>query len=305
MDTRIGKLFRRSEASRLDLDLLPRGPSIRGVTSQGLGWTDCILEEQNVEPGEREASVSPYVSLLMWCSANGSGEVNTDGSRFVRYDKRPGAFCLYPAGPVPAIRPFTYSRFLVCAIGPKLVETVELELDRRPTEKMRILTGFHDSALCQLVTLLSAEAAQGGVFGRLYSDSLAQAIATRLLLFNEKNWSPSRFEGSPLPRHLLQRVIERMRDLSADLDLRTLAAETGYSQRHFIRMFRAATGQTPHRYLIQLRLDRAKEFLRQDRASLIDVASACGFSSHAHMTHVFRRMMGVTPSKFRNQASSD
>jgi AraC family transcriptional regulator len=90
-----------------------------------------------------------------------------------------------------------------------------------------------------------------------------------------------------------------MLNTDADLNLGTLAAETGYSQRHFIRMFRAATGQTPHRFLVQLRLEHAKKLLRLDRTSMIDVAASSGFSSHAHMTQVFRRVLGVTPSEFR------
>ncbi|HTZ90522.1 MAG TPA: helix-turn-helix domain-containing protein [Alloacidobacterium sp.] len=150
------------------------------------------------------------------------------------------------------------------------------------------------------MSLLFAEAEQGGIFGRLYADSLAQAITARLLYSNERGRGPSRCEMARLSQHLLQRVIDRMLNLNADLDLRTLAAETGYGQRHFIRMFRAATGQTPHRFLIQLRLDHAKLLLRQNRASLIDVAAASGFSSHAHMTQVFRSVLGVTPSEYRN-----
>jgi AraC family transcriptional regulator len=65
-------------------------------------------------------------------------------------------------------------------------------------------------------------------------------------------------------------------------------------------MFHAAVGQTPHRYLIHLRLAYAKKLLRHKRVSLIDVAAACGFSSHGHMTHVFRRTLGMTPSEYRN-----
>jgi AraC family transcriptional regulator len=182
------------------------------------------------------------------------------------------------------------------------METVKVEMDLRLTEAATRRVGFRDPGLRQLVTLLTAEAAQGGVFGRLYAGSLTYAIATRLLLLNHKAPPPSRLESSPLPRHLVQRVIERMHDLQADLDLHTLAAETGYSQRHFIRMFRAATGQTPHHYLINLRLEHAKKLLRVNRLSLIDVAAACGFSSHAHMTHAFRRVLGVTPSDYRNQS---
>jgi len=92
-----------------------------------------------------------------------------------------------------------------------------------------------------------------------------------------------------------------MREPGADLDLASLASETGYSQRHFIRMFRAATGQTPHRFVIQLRVDRARQLIEESRSSLIDVAAASGFSSHAHMTQVFRSVLGITPREYRKR----
>jgi AraC family transcriptional regulator len=111
--------------------------------------------------------------------------------------------------------------------------------------------------------------------------------------------SSSCHEASPLPRHLLQRVVERMHDLVADLDLQALAAESGYSRSHFLRMFEAATGLTPHRYLLQLRLERAQELIRKGSTSLIDIAALCGFSSHAHMSRIFRQLLGVTPSRYR------
>jgi AraC family transcriptional regulator len=87
-----------------------------------------------------------------------------------------------------------------------------------------------------------------------------------------------------------------MHDLVADLDLQTLAAESGYSRSHFLRMFEAATGLTPHRYLLQFRLERAQKLMSERAISLIDIAALCGFSSHAHMSRVFRQLLGVTPS---------
>jgi AraC family transcriptional regulator len=90
-----------------------------------------------------------------------------------------------------------------------------------------------------------------------------------------------------------------MHDLSSNLDLQSLAAETGYSRSHFLRLFRAATGGAPHHYLLQLRLKRAQELMRQERTSLIDIAAACGFSSHAHMSRLFRQMIGLTPTDYR------
>ena len=90
-----------------------------------------------------------------------------------------------------------------------------------------------------------------------------------------------------------------MNNLDVDLDLQSLANETGYSRTHFLRMFRAATGQTPHRYILELRLTRAKNLLRERRTSLIDIAALCGFSSQAHMATAFRQLLGITPSEYR------
>ena len=103
-----------------------------------------------------------------------------------------------------------------------------------------------------------------------------------------------------LHRRLLQRVLDRMKaDLAADLDLCTLAAESGYSRSHFLRTFRAVMGCSPHQWLTRLRVERAKTILRENSISLIDIALDCGFSSHAHFSNRFRQLVGVTPSEFR------
>jgi transcriptional regulator GlxA family with amidase domain len=75
-----------------------------------------------------------------------------------------------------------------------------------------------------------------------------------------------------LPNRLLQRVLERMKaDLGTDLDLSTLAAESGYRS-HFLRTFRVAMGCSPHQYVTRLRVEQAKTLLREESISLIDVA---------------------------------
>jgi AraC family transcriptional regulator len=87
--------------------------------------------------------------------------------------------------------------------------------------------------------------------------------------------------------------------LSSDLDLKTLAIESGYSRNHFLRMFRAATGYSPHQYLLRLRVNRAQAMMKNRSMRLIDVALECGFSSHAHLTRVFQQVIGATPSEYR------
>ena len=81
--------------------------------------------------------------------------------------------------------------------------------------------------------------------------------------------------------------------------LRSLANEAGYSRGHFLNMFRASTGLTPHRYLVNRRVVRARILLERRDRTLIDIAIACGFSSQAHMSQVFREKTGVTPGEYR------
>ena len=103
-----------------------------------------------------------------------------------------------------------------------------------------------------------------------------------------------------LPAHKLRRVIERMNaDLDTDLDLKTIAAESGYSRNHFLRMFRAATERTPHQYFLRLRIEKAQLLMKNQSLRIIDIAESCGFTSQSYFSHVFRRVIGVTPRQYR------
>jgi AraC family transcriptional regulator len=275
-------------------DALLRGPSSRGVSSQGLNWEGFVIERHSVEPDERPESISEGYILGLWCNTVIGEHPNGRGGH-IPYTKHPGTITFAPPGIVPAVRQRNRFEIILCALEPAFVSCVEDELNQPPTTRLPYQRGFHDATLRQLMRLLEAEAGQGGPSGRLYADHLAHALVMRFLL-QRGNASPA---ASPLPRHLLQRVLERMHDLVADLDLQTLAAESGYSRSHFLRTFEAATGLTPHRYLLQLRLERAQELIRKGSTSLIDIAALCGFSSHAHMSRVFRQLLGVTPSQYR------
>jgi AraC family transcriptional regulator len=92
-------------------------------------------------------------------------------------------------------------------------------------------------------------------------------------------------------------------NLQNNLSLDELALETNYSRGHFLRMFQAATGRPPYRYLMERRIERAKGMLLEaEGISLIDIAARCGFSSQSHLTRVFRKQIGVTPSAFKRSS---
>jgi AraC family transcriptional regulator len=223
-----------------------------------------------------------------------------DGRRL--YAKQPGSFSFVPAGIISQMQAETPYKLLVCLIDPSLLSTVERELGRYPSGDLRFRVNFHDPALRQLMKLLHADASAGGLWEQLYRDHLTLALALRVLSLNGMQTTDTK-TPSPLPYRALRRVIERMNELDDNLTLEELAKESGYSRSHFLRMFRAATSRTPHNYLIHLRLERAQELIKKRAGSLVDVAIACGYSSHSHMTQAFRRILGVTPSEYQRQFS--
>ncbi len=117
--------------------------------------------------------------------------------------------------------------------------------------------------------------------------------------------SPSR-PISTLPPRRVRRIVEFMEaNLSECLGIKAIAQVSGYSETHFLRMFRASTGVTPHQYLIERRVRRARQMLAQSTATLPEIADHCGFSSQSHLATVFRRQVGTTPTAYRRAARQE
>jgi AraC family transcriptional regulator len=87
--------------------------------------------------------------------------------------------------------------------------------------------------------------------------------------------------------------------MAAAVSLDDLAKAAGMSLFHFARSFKQATGETPHRFVTRLRLERAKRLLRESDKDLLQIARSIGFSSSTHLATVFARHVGTTPRAFR------
>jgi AraC-like DNA-binding protein len=89
------------------------------------------------------------------------------------------------------------------------------------------------------------------------------------------------------------------RTYAEPLDVAALAAIAHASPAHFIRTFRAAFGETPHRYLQRRRVERAMARLRESTASVTDICMAVGFTSLGTFSRTFRDVVGCSPSQYR------
>jgi AraC family transcriptional regulator len=109
-----------------------------------------------------------------------------------------------------------------------------------------------------------------------------------------------------LQKWRLKRVVDYIdSSMSSKITSRDLAAVAGLSRMHFASQFRVATGLRPHEFLLQRRIRRAAELMRDTTMTIMEITFTVGFQTQAHFTTVFKRFAGCTPRRWRvgNQMS--
>lgn len=162
---------------------------------------------------------------------------------------------------------------------------------------------FRDDGLETMLKRLVAQCRQiDKPLGRWDADEAIDGICRRLAMLADPSRPVLVGPQDQLPSAGVRRVVEFLHEHFADdVSRDQLAALAGVAPGHFTRLFRQTTGQTPKRYLLQLRIEKARELLRASALSepLTGVAAACGFSSASHFVMEFRKQVGVTPDVFR------
>src|SRR5215472_15984948 len=142
---------------------------------------------------------------------------------------------------------------------------------------------FANPRLSALVAAVHAEVVAGFPSGRLFLDSVEQAMAIALVKDHAVRHRPVQVYrgglGAARLRKIKDLVDAKMED---DLRLDEMAKSVGLSTAHFARMFRKSTGQTPQQFVLRQRIDRAKAMLRAPHARVLDVAVARGFKTQQH-----------------------
>jgi AraC family transcriptional regulator len=92
-------------------------------------------------------------------------------------------------------------------------------------------------------------------------------------------------------------------NLDKPLAVSVLSRMAEMSQSHFSKLFKVSTGLTPHQFVLQERINRSKELLRQDNARIVEVALGVGFENQAHFTTVFGNLVGMTPRQFQRSST--
>ncbi|SEH03163.1 AraC family transcriptional regulator [Nonomuraea solani] len=134
--------------------------------------------------------------------------------------------------------------------------------------------------------------------GDLYAESAAAFLAVHLLTRHSRRTAPR----TPTREDARVRAaVAMMRERLADpVTLADIAGEVHLSVFHLVRVFKEATGVTPHRFLTRLRIEEAKRLLRDTDLAIAQVAPRCGFAGPGALSAAFLRHTGTRPSAYRN-----
>lgn len=235
-----------------------------------------------------------------------NGVVQWRDGRVEEWVEYPGEIAVHSPGWSPVVlASLAVSDDLNVLLDDRFVRAVAAEAGEPAHFALADRSRWREPHLERLLLAFLPELDSDGFGGRLYLDALATALTVHLLrhhstLGRTAVGKLACVPGGSLPDGALRRVTEYLEAyLDQALGLAELAAVAGYSPRHFARLFRGATGLSPHQYVIRRRVERAKLLLATTNLPLARVALDVGFAHQSHLAAHFRRLVGVSPARYR------
>lgn len=200
---------------------------------------------------------------------------------------------------------------LILGIPSSILNSVaeEYGFDSRLVE-LRNRFQVRDPQIENICWALRAEMESGCPSGRLFTDSLAVSVTSRLLFSHSSLTLPSQEKPRGLRGQRLKQVLSYIEEhLAQDIPLAKIASIAGLSSSHLKTLFRESTGQPVHQYVIRRRLERARALLAENKLPIAQIALATGFSHQSHLARHMRRVFGASPrdlqqSFFNNDPNS-
>jgi len=210
-----------------------------------------------------------------------------------------GQFCVVPAG--------SSTRWTLTAPATSLLLRVNPSLLQETAEHMRLQAELapaihiRDPQIERIGWMMQAEEHDGHPGGRIFADSLATALAARLLALQTlASRRPAAEPVRALPAWQLRAVQDYIEaNLDQDLTLAELATVAGFSVSHFKELFRQAAGMPVHRFVLARRVERARQLLWEGKLSNTEIALEAGFAHPSHMARCVRRLTGYAPAQLR------
>lgn len=189
-----------------------------------------------------------------------------------------------------------------------LMSRVAIDVMDRPIEEVRLhdLLRTQDSILTSIVGAITREVNSRGIGGSLYAEALGMQLAIHLL----RHYASVTFKETGASGRLSQQQKQRLLEfidahLQDSIRLDEMADAVGLGVWTFSRKFSESFDCSPHTFVTEQRVERAKRMLREGTLAIKEIAYLCGFSDQAHMTRVLRTKLGATPSQLRRATNNE
>lgn len=190
--------------------------------------------------------------------------------------------------------------FFLMEINRAFLDEIASRGERRGPIDLKRLGAQHDPMLGHLARVLLPALADPRASSPLFAEQISTAIATHL--FSHHGVTPV-CQGRRPPRlagKALRRATEMLMDNeNAEPSMAAIAEALEMSRGQFFRAFRETTGTTPYQWVLNQRIDHARQLLRTTDLPLAQVALHCGFFDQSHLTRIFSREVGVSPGRWR------
>lgn len=275
-------------------------PSTPLLSSAQAGWQGITLEYFRYPPYETPEYSYPEhkIAIHTQVPQNLQVERRLDG-RFQREQVTEEQVIVVPATVSHRVQWDQTSEFLILSLSPDLLSRAAYEAIAPDRVDLVPCLPKPDPLIQQLGLALKEEL-MNGEGDRLYVDSLVNCLAMHLL----KKYSASPASLRPFQGGLSQQKVKQVTayidaHLEQALTLAHLAALVEMSACYFAWVFKQSIGVAPHQYIVQRRLARAQQLLKNSDWMIAEIAIQCGFSSQSHLTRLFRQHLGTTPKAYR------
>jgi len=157
-----------------------------------------------------------------------------------------------------------------------------------------------DSLVADLTRMLGSVDENGVGIDSTFIDAISLALTSRLISLSSARRPSSASATQPLAKWRLRRTIDYLEEhLRGPISLDDLSVVAGLSRLRFAAQFRSAVGHAPYRYIVSRRIEEAQRLLLDPSWTIAGVANEMGFADQAHFTRTFKRVVGMTPARWR------
>lgn len=286
---------------------IPAAPQNAVLSSSvDLGWRGIVVEHHELAPAELpEHFVEGHRLMVAVHSGTPIPFEWKQNGRWHRQLLKPGDFSLQTHGEPNAPRWTENLKILAIAIEPQFVERIFGESATNDRVAFRERRCETDGVIARFAAHFRQELENPAYTGKLYGESLAMAFSFHLLERHGNLSHNLKMPAGRLSSGQMRRALEFIHArLSDDLSIEQIAAESFLSPFHFARLFRNTVGVTPHQFVLQSRIERAKRLIRTaPYLNLTEIGLSVGFFDQAHFTKSFKRATGTTPKNFLRHAA--